>query len=137
MAPELDAIALAAQLRTHDEQANKAVGGVVTDPGNAADRRLVKPAQPQPLAIGLAIDGHIAAAGGKALLARPGGDQGNLGFLQGPDLEAGSGLGAGAAWGDGAALGHGLERGGGWTGTPTSYSLALEPDTISIRRSGP
>lgn len=82
VAPELQAIAPAPPGGPHQVEAEEAVGGVVAHAGDAADRLTAQPAHPDALAIGVAVDGHIAAARGKALLAGPGGDDGDIAPLQ-------------------------------------------------------
>ena len=78
MGPELPPIALAAVLRLHQKQADEAVFGVVTHPGDAADGTAIKTAHPDSLAIGMAVNGDIPAARRELFSPGPGRDQGQI-----------------------------------------------------------
>ena len=55
--PKLTAKSLTPVLWLHQKHADEAVFGVVTDPCNTADRTTVEATNPEPLAVGMAVDG--------------------------------------------------------------------------------
>jgi hypothetical protein len=87
MAPELQAITAAAMLGSNNKQADKTIGLAIAHSGDAADQLLVQAGHPQPLAIGLPVDLHVAMARAKPLGAGPVDDQGNIAAMEGSDLQ--------------------------------------------------
>ena len=65
--PALLAVALTSPGRSHHVEANQSVSRVVTDPRDAADRFSPQPGEPDALALGLSVDGHITNPRSKTL----------------------------------------------------------------------
>ena len=89
--PKLTAKSLPPVLWLHQKHADEAVFGVVTDPGNTADRTTVEATNPEPLAVGMAVDGYVSLARREMFSAGPGGDVGEIALLQGPNPQKGWG----------------------------------------------
>ena len=87
--PKLTAKPLTPVLWMHQKHADEAVFRVVTDPRNAANRTPAEAAHPEPLPVGVAVNGYVSQARREVFSAGPGDHVGEIALRQRSDLQKG------------------------------------------------